>query len=54
MLAEWSKYYDGFVEGVGIDLKQYAGTQVGFTFLVNTNGGSEGDVVVWQEPRISP
>lgn len=54
VLAEWSKYYDGFVEGVGIDLKQYAGTQVGFTFLVNTNGGPEGDVVVWQEPRISP
>jgi len=54
VLAEWSKYYDGFVEGVGIDLKQYAGKQVGFTFVVNTNGGPEGDVVVWQDLRISP
>ncbi len=54
VLAEWNKYYDGFVEGIGIDLKQYAGKQVGFTFLVNTNGGPEGDVVVWQEPRIGP
>ncbi|MEJ5203187.1 MAG: NBR1-Ig-like domain-containing protein, partial [Anaerolineales bacterium] len=23
VLAEWNKYYDGFVEGIGIDLKQY-------------------------------
>lgn len=50
LLAEWNETFDGLNSEIGINLERFGlvGQQTRFTFEVDTNGGPEGDVAVWQ------
>lgn len=56
MLAESNEIFDGFTNDVGVKLKDLglADQSVSFKFVVETNGGPEDDVILWQNPRIAP
>lgn len=50
VLATWTETYDGLNSEIDIPLNRFGlvGQPVRFTFEVETNGGSQGDIAVWQ------
>lgn len=49
-IGSWTETYDGLNSEIGIPLSRYGlvGRQVRFTIRVDTNGGPDGDIAVWQ------
>ncbi|NPV76319.1 MAG: hypothetical protein HPY59_08070 [Anaerolineae bacterium] len=50
VLGVWTETYDGLNAEIGIPLNRFGlvGQQVRFTFEIETNGGPQGDVAIWQ------
>ena len=53
-LATWQEVQDGKFNRVTVDLDSLAGENVQFILLVEANGSSTNDAVLWFGPRIEP
>lgn len=51
-LGTWNQVYDKSVEGISLDLSEYADQKVTFYFIVDANGSSKDDLAFWLNAQI--